>query len=194
MSGPGVIILAAGTSARMGAAKQLLDCAGEPLLLRMVRVALASQAEEVVVVLGARMAECAAVLAGQPVRLIENPAWQEGMASSIRAGVAALPPEVAGCVIMLGDQPLVTPALLDEMFAAGRPIVAAAYDGIAGPPVYFARRFFDELLALQGEHGARKLLQAHAAELTSIPFAAAECDLDTPQDYARWLASLRANK
>jgi CTP:molybdopterin cytidylyltransferase MocA len=192
MPGHGVIILAAGTSSRMGAAKQLLDCAGEPLLLRMVRIALASQAQRVVVVLGACMQDCAAVLADEPVRLIENVAWQEGMASSIRAGVAALQHEVDGCVILLGDQPMVSTALLDQMFAAGHRIVAASYDGIVGPPVFFSRPYFDELLALQGEHGARRLLRAHAAETTTIDFAAASCDLDTPQDYENWLTSTTA--
>ena len=158
---------------------------GETLLARTARIALESKAAPVVVVLGAHAEECAAAMAGQPVRMVKNSAWREGIASSIRAGVASLTEEVDAVVILLCDQPGVSPALIDRLITATRDIAACEYGGTTGPPVCFAKKYFKELLALEGEKGAKSLLSKYADILETVPFPGGEWDVDLPDDRKR---------
>lgn len=181
------IVLAAGASKRLRRPKQLAEVDGQPLIARAVRVA-AAVAPTIVVVPPDGLPAARAIREildrlqpSLPLRIVENPDWSEGMASSIRAGVAAAEGDV---VITLCDQPRITPAHLRALVAAGSPIAATGYSGIAGVPVFFAAEFRNELLALRGESGARSVVEAHRSRTAVIPFDAARFDLDTDADFS----------
>lgn len=181
------VILAAGASRRLGQPKQLVIWEGEPLLRRAARVARESGFRPVRVVLGAGAEACRDVLAGLEVEIVLNAAWEEGLGSSVRAGVAALPSEVDGLLLLVCDQPALERGLLDRFLAAHAAdpdrVVASCYAGIRGIPALFPRRRFPELSALRGDRGARGLLGG--VGVLEIPFPGGEEDLDTPEDLAR---------
>jgi molybdenum cofactor cytidylyltransferase len=187
----GVVLLAAGASTRMGAPKQLLELSGKPLLVRAVEAALASPAWPVVVVLGAHAENIRPALARLPVLITENPAWPEGMASSIRAGVTTLQQfsrRLDAAVLALCDQPAFSSDTIAQLVAAqrdtGRSIVAARYAGRQGAPALFLREHFDTLTHLTGEEGARALLNGAAHPIATVDLPALAVDLDTPEDFA----------
>ena len=187
----GVVILAAGASTRMGAPKQLLELDGRPLIVRAVEAALASSAWPVAVVLGAHAEKIRPALARLPVLVAENPAWAEGMASSLRAGIATLRQfsrALDAAVVALCDQPAFSTDTIAQLVAAhrasGRSIVAARYGGHQGAPALFLREHFAALAALTGEEGARTLLQQHADRVAAVDLPELAIDLDTPGDYA----------
>lgn len=188
----GVVVLAAGASTRMGEPKQLLMLGGQPLIVRAVEAALASPAWPVVVVLGAHAQQVKALLAKHPVLIAENPAWTEGMASSLRTGIAVLQQfsrSLDGAIVALCDQPAfsadVITRLIETQRITSRSIVAAHYSGRNGAPALFLRQHFAALAALTGEEGARLLLNRAADEVASVDLPALAVDLDTPEDYAR---------
>jgi molybdenum cofactor cytidylyltransferase len=183
-------MLAAGNSSRMGSPKQLLDYGGKPLLRHAVDVALASMCRHVIVVLGARALELRPALEGLPVTILENPRWEEGMGTSIQTGVERAQAEgLDGVILALADQPLVTPGILDRLAhthtETGQPIVAAQYAGTVGVPVFFAREFFPNLLALKPAQGCKGVILSHAGNAIYLDCPEAETDVDTPQDYDR---------
>ena len=187
----GCIILAAGASQRMGRPKQLLRLEGKSLVVRAAEAALASRAWPVIVVLGAGAERIRPELARLPVLAVENPSWPEGLASSIRAGLASLQQfsrQVEGAVIALCDQPAFSSAAIGRLVAAqeqgGRSIVAARYGGRAGVPALFLRRHFPALGALTGDEGARHLLTRWPDEVATVDLPELAVDLDTPADYA----------
>jgi molybdenum cofactor cytidylyltransferase len=173
----------------MGRPKQLLDWGGRPLIRRVAEQALAAQLDQVLVVVGNAGDAVATALAGLPLRIIVNPAYAEGQSTSLRAGIAALDSEVAAALVMLGDQPFVTTAIIDQIVADWRAtraaIVAPVYRGLRGNPVLFARIAFPELLAVAGDQGARGVLAADPARVHCVPFDDARplADIDTPEDY-----------
>lgn len=181
------VILAAGGSRRMGRPKQLLELEGEAMLRRTARLCLGAGFAPVMVVLGSSAAAVAAVLEGLPVDCVVHPDWAAGMASSIRAGIAALPPHSTAALLLACDQPALSPELLRDFQDAHRrspdSTIASAYAGGAGIPALFPRARFAELEALRGDRGARPLL----AGAERIPFPGGEIDFDTPADLAAWL-------
>jgi molybdenum cofactor cytidylyltransferase len=185
------IILAAGRAARMGRPKQLLDWGGRALVRVAAEHALAAPLDQVLVVAGAARDDVAAALAGLPLRIVDNPDYAVGQSTSLRAGIAALGPEVAAALVMLGDQPFVTPVILGRIIAewrsTGAAIVAPVYAGQRGNPVLFARALFPELLAISGDQGARGVLAADPSRIRPVPFDddRPRADIDTPEDYAR---------
>jgi molybdenum cofactor cytidylyltransferase len=190
------IILAAGQSSRMGQHKLLLPLQGKPLLLHAVENAAAAGFDEVLVVVGYHAEDVRALLANAPVRLVENPDYAQGQSTSVRAGMAALSAQTAAVMILLGDQPLVNPAILQWLMRAwrerGKPIVAPYYAGQRGNPVLFARALFPELLGVSGDQGGREILQRHAADIEAVQIAEADAaqDLDTWQEYQTLLKRL----
>jgi len=192
------IILAAGQSSRMGAHKILLPLQGKPVILHAVDNANAAGFAEVIVVVGHCAEAVRAALAGQRIQIIENPDYRQGQSTSLRAGVAALRPEMDAALILLGDQPLVQPAILTALVQAwqqsGKPIVAPLYNGQRGNPVLFARALFPELLSVTGDQGGRAILQRHAQEIELVPMLDADAaeDLDTWQQYQTLLERLQA--
>lgn len=190
------IILAAGQSSRMGQHKLLLPLRGKALLLHVVDAALAAKVDEIVVVIGYHAEAVRALLVDRQVFLVENPSYAQGQSTSVCAGIAALAPATDAALILLGDQPLVSPALLNSLIdtwkRTGKPIVAPFYSGQRGNPVLFARSLFAELLTVTGDQGGRAVLQRHAGEIASVPVADADAaqDLDTWQEYQALLKRL----
>ncbi len=172
------VILAAGASRRLGEPKQLVQFMQETLLERAVRVAVEAGCRPVVVVLGASSEAILAHSALAPAKIVLNPEWEEGMASSIRAGIRGLPPAIEAALLLTCDQPAVTAGHLRRLAAEapGEP-VASAYAGRQGVPAYFPAAAFAELLQLSGDQGARRLLAA--ARARTLP--GGEIDVDTPE-------------
>jgi molybdenum cofactor cytidylyltransferase len=189
----GAVLLAAGASRRLGAPKQLAEISGETLVRRAARAALEAGCAPVVVVLGAEGDAVEDALRGLPLERVRNEAWREGMASSLRAGLAALEaaaPEGHGALLLLVDQPAVDAALLRRLLArfaegGGARIAACAYGGGHGAPAIFPRSLFPALAALRGDRGAKALLAARRAELLAVDFPAGELDVDTAEDLER---------
>lgn len=162
------IVLAAGASRRLGHPKQLVEFEGEPLLVRAARLA-RCVAPTIVVT----RHEFAALVPGA----IVNESPDEGMASSIRLGVAACDGDV---LLMLCDQPLITAEHLRALVEAHAPIAATAYAGTLGVPAFFAKEFRDELLALRGDVGAKRVIERHREVVVGVRFEAAAVDVDGP--------------
>jgi molybdenum cofactor cytidylyltransferase len=183
------ILLAAGRSTRMGGPNKLLaEIGGKPLVRIAAVEALASRAREVIVVTGHQREAVAAALQGLPVKLVHNPDFAEGLSTSLRAGLAAVPAEADGIVVCLGDMPQVTAGLIDRLIAAFDPahhalVVVPTLKGKRGNPVVWSRRFFADLAQLEGDVGARHLIAANAEVVAEVPVedAAALTDVDTPE-------------
>jgi len=187
------IVLAAGRSTRMGAANKLLaDVGGKPMLRHAVEAALASQARPVLVVTGHQADDVRAALAGLDVGFVANPDFALGLSSSLKAGIRALPKAVAGALVLLGDMPRIEAAHLDAMIAAfasgtGEAIVVPMHGGRRGNPVLWPAALFREMLALEGDVGARRLMVRHASRVHEIDLGtdAVLMDVDTPEVLAR---------
>jgi len=183
------VVLAAGGSRRLGRPKQLVELAGEPLVRHCVRRALAAAVPGVLVVVGAQAEAVLAALRDLPVRIVINARWEQGMSTSIQAAVDALPADAQGVLFMLADQPFVPvehlQALVSTWRAQPQAIVATAYDDGVGVPAIFPRSRFEDLRALRGDTGARRVLRAHAAEVIGIACAQAAIDIDTEADLQR---------
>jgi molybdenum cofactor cytidylyltransferase len=185
------IVLAAGQSTRFRAAgagpasKLVAGLAGRPLVRHVVEAALASRARPVLVVTGHARDEVMAALAGLPVTEIFNPLYETGLASSLKAGVAAVPATLKGALVLLGDMPLVSAALLDGLIDLfkNRPQIAAVvpvHAGQRGNPVLVGRALFPAIAELSGDQGARKIIErAGVAELV-VEGDSVSIDIDTP--------------
>ena len=184
----GALVLAAGRSTRMGGPNKLLaEIGGKPLVRIVTEQALASRAAPVIVVTGHERPKVEAALAGLRLRLVHNPEYAAGLSTSLKAGLAALPGNVDGAIVCLGDMPQVTAALIDRMLEAFDPargalIVVPTIDGKRGNPVVWSRRFFPDLMALEGDVGARHLIATYADAVVEVPMedSAALTDVDTP--------------
>jgi molybdenum cofactor cytidylyltransferase len=197
------IILAAGASTRMGQPKQLLPDRGDRgqnLLKSTVMVAIEANCSPIIAVLGAGIDRILPELKALPVRSIENKQWQTGMASSIRAGLQAIVNErnLEAAIFLLCDLPFVRAETIDRLIhtyiTTKKPIVASAYNNTLGSPALFDRSCFAELLNLEGTEGAKKIIQRHLdnhsdSKVATIDFPEGAIDLDTPQDYQRYLAN-----
>ena len=184
------MILAGGESRKLGTPKQLVEFKGKSLLRNAVEVALKC-CERVVVVLGSRADEMSEEIRDLPVETVTNYAWKDGISTSLKKGLAKLVDlDVPAAVIMLSDQPFVSEktirSLIDKYASSGRPIVASEYDGVLGVPALFAREVFDELLALEGDTGARAVIRkSSATRVATIDAPEAAFDVDTPTDHQR---------
>jgi molybdenum cofactor cytidylyltransferase len=190
-----IIVLAAGSSSRLGSPKQLVRMAGEPLVCRAARLAHESGARSVVVVTGACAKAVMEALEGSRVRLAFNAGWAEGPGTSVRVGIEALLADASRhrdevLVLMACDQPFVTREhlrALAECVTRGHPAAASAYGGEGGfgVPAAFAAELLPELLVLDGSQGARPVLWRHRERLALVPFAEGLQDVDTPKDLER---------
>lgn len=183
------VILAAGQSRRMGGPNKLLaPVAGTPVIRRVAEEAIAAGLAPVLVVTGHQQAEIAQALTGLAVRLVDNPDYREGIASSVRTGVAAVPEATQGALICLGDMPLADRGLFARMAAQFAPdhgalVVVPVKDGRRGNPVLWSRRFFPDLMQLSGDVGARHLLERYGDAVAEVEVAddGAFVDVDTPE-------------
>ena len=187
----GAVILAAGSSSRMGRPKQTLQFQGTSLLRRATLAALEATCRPVVVVTGAN-AELSRRELDQPdVYEAFNPDWETGMGSSVRTGIESLlniNAGIAAAILLLCDQPHVTSAVISSLLAAhhttGSSIVASAYGEGVGVPAVFSRTLFTELTQLAGSSGAKEIIKRHASEAHFLPFPEGEVDIDTPSDFS----------
>ncbi len=183
------VVLAAGRSSRMGGPNKLLEkIAGRPLVQIAAEAALASRARPVLVVTGHQRERVEAALAGLAVTFVHNPHYADGLGTSLKAGIAALPAEVDGAIVCLGDMPQVDAALIDRLIGAFDPnrsalIVVPNIDGKRGNPVVWSRRFFPDLMAVEGDVGARHLIGLYAEAVVEVPLKgkAALTNVDTPE-------------
>jgi len=188
----GLIILAAGSSSRLGKPKQNLVYQRATLLQRAVNTALSSVCRPVVLVLGANAEMIAPAVENKEVAILQNQDWQEGMASSIRCGLDAInkaAPNLDSLILMLCDQPFVYAGLLNRLVKTHTEnyanIIASAYSDTMGPPVLFGKKYFEELLTLTGQEGAKKLIIKYNKSVVSIPFPEGGIDIDTVEDYEK---------
>ena len=187
------IVLAAGRSTRMGEANKLLaELGGKPMVRRVVEAALASGARPVLVVTGHQAASVQAALGGLDVTFVGNPDFASGLSSSLKAGIRAVPASADGVLVLLGDMPQITGAHLDRLIAAfsaeqGAAIVVPTHEGRRGNPVLWPRTRFAEMLQLEGDAGARRLMAAHADEVREVDLGAGAifADVDTPEALAQ---------
>ncbi len=186
------ILLAAGGSTRLGQPKQLLIQDGQTLVRRMADVALSMNAGPVLVVLGANADGIQAELDGLPVQFVQNDEWAEGLASSLRAGLNALPSATDAFLVLLTDQPFVTAELIQQLISTRRKtkrgIVACRYGESShlGVPALFDSHYKAGFLQLRGDVGARKLIQKHLADCADVAFPQGNIDLDTPEQVRQW--------
>ncbi len=187
-----ILILAAGSSSRLGLPKQLLQLDGRSLLRRITETALGFHPAEVLVVLGFESDRMKHELDDLPVRMILNPAWQEGIASSIRCGIGALPRSVEAALVTLCDQPFIPSSHLMQLITAcspEHPIAATAYEPSPSVPACFSRSVFPELVGLSGDSGAKRIIGKHLREVTAISCPEASIDIDTLTDYRKHIDS-----
>ena len=185
-----VAILAAGRGSRLGgdASKPLLEWRGRSLVAWAVDAALGSGLRPVLVVVGYRGDEVRAPLES-PVTVVENPEWDEGIASSLRAALRVLEPvaDVEAVAVGLADQPLVGAAAYARLAAADgvAPIRAARYDGRPGNPVWLARSLWQEAMQLRGDTGARTLMRDGTVDWIDCTYTGSAADIDTLEDLER---------
>jgi len=189
-----ILILAAGSSTRMGKSKQLLEINGQPLLRHTVNLALACGTGDVIVVLGSGEQVHTDLVKELPVHTVINHYWKSGIGSSIKTGLHYLVrevPEAKGIIILVCDQPELTSdhlaSLVETFLRTGKSIIASKYDGTAGVPALFSRAFFSNLLIIADDHGAKKLIEQFPDQVITVDFPGGAMDLDTPDDYKRYL-------
>lgn len=183
------IILAAGGSTRMGELKQLLPVDGQPMVRRVTQMACAAGLAQVIVVIGAQADRVQEAVHGLPVEIVVNEQWAAGMSRSVRAGLEAVRPDIQAALIVLADQPRLTPALLQKLVsryeATRATIVAPFYQGRQGNPVLFDRALFAELMAIEGDQGGRSLLARYPEQIERVEVddPAVVLDIDTREEY-----------
>jgi len=190
----GTLVLAAGSSSRMGRSKQLLEIEGESLLCRCVKLALTATPENVVVILGANEKPHRDIIEQMPVHIISNYYWKTGMGSSIKTGLNYLvqsDADLDAVLILVCDQPALTAEYLQKLILKfqekKKAIVASRYSDSSGVPVLFGRSFFSNLLLLNDDHGAKKIVQQFPDQLETVEFPNGAFDLDTEDDYQNYL-------
>ncbi len=184
------MVLAAGQSLRMDRPKLLLVWKGKSLLRRAAEAAVAA-CRQVVVVLGPEPQRMEAELSSLPVEVVVNPEYAKGMATSLRCGVQAVR-DASAALVILADQPAVTAEHLRHLIQAyrksGAPVTAASYGDTVGAPAVFSRQLFPELLALEGDTGAKRVVESHRHEAVVVPLPEAAVDVDTAEDWQRLLS------
>ena len=180
------LVLAAGSASRFGSPKQLVRIGGQPMLHRAVSQATEVVGHAVTVVLGAYADQLAPLLKHSSASVVINRHWEEGMASSLRVGIASLPGSCDGVLIVLADQVSVTTFDLKRLATAWKRqpewLIAATYDGHVGVPAIFPRTSFPAFSDLRGDAGARSILQRHADRCLRVPMPNAAIDIDRPED------------
>jgi molybdenum cofactor cytidylyltransferase len=193
-----IIILAAGNSTRFGSIKQLLRFNNKTLLQHAIDEAKQAAADPIVVVLGANANEVSASIDNTGVEIVVNNRWVEGMASGIVAGVgktSSLQDNVHNIIIAVCDQPFITSVLFEQLFKtqseSRKGIVACSYADTIGTPVLFTQKYFDHLLSLRGDEGAKKLLKSYMTDVATVNFPKGDIDIDTETDYQELIKDRR---
>jgi molybdenum cofactor cytidylyltransferase len=184
-----IIILAAGSSSRLGQPKQLLEYEGETLLNRTIRIA-SEVSDDIIVVLGSRFQEISKTISNKNVQIIFNESWETGMASSIIEGLKTrLSAEKV--IISLCDQPYLNTSIFESLILEEKltqsPIIASNYSNQIGVPILFNKLIYNDLLALKGDKGARSILPKYNDSIGQIDFPNGAIDIDTVEDWELFL-------
>lgn len=192
MNKTGIIILAAGSSSRFGSAKQLLHFNNKTLLQHVIDEAIDAGAAPIVVVTGSNTEEVSKGI--KQAQLVLNENWKEGMASSIVVGVKkiiTLNNDIENIIIAVCDQPFVSADLFRQLYQTKtksvKHNVASAYANTIGTPALFTQKYFDALMSLTGDEGAKKILKANTDDIATIDFPQGNIDIDTKEDYQQLL-------
>ena len=194
MNNTGIIILAAGSSSRFGNTKQLLHFKGKTLLKHTIEEATETGAQPVVVVTGANADEISKEITNEKVEIVFNKNWEQGMASGIVIGLKnaiILNKELENVILTVCDQPFVSSSLFQQLFQkqneSVKHIVASAYADTIGTPALFTIKYFDALMGLTGDQGAKGLLKKYSEDLATVDFPEGYIDIDTQEDYENLL-------
>ena len=188
------IVLAAGESKRMGRPKQLLEWQGKPLLQHSLESLINSAVDEIILVLGHEADRIRATLPALPIKIVINPDYQQGMASSLRRGLLATDRSSEAFLVLLADQPGIGPEIVNTIIRTFRQadpqrgIVRPVYRGRRGHPVLIGAQYREEVLRLQGDLGARRILMNHPGDVLEIDVEdnAILEDIDTPEEYQNY--------
>jgi molybdenum cofactor cytidylyltransferase len=185
----GIIILAAGSSSRLGQHKQQIKVEGKSLLERTTQAALDSGAHPIIVVLGNQAATHKKIIEPLPVSMVIHEDWSKGMGSTLKAGIQSLLkdyPETEAIIISVCDQPYLTADHFKKLISVysntSSEVVTSHYKDTKGVPALFSKSLFQKLLQLEDEEGARKIIQQHKGTIALVPFEKGEVDIDTPED------------
>ena len=187
------IVLAAGCSSRMGIQKLLLPFGEKKIISHIVDQVLSSKVEKVYVVIGHKAEQVAGELSGKPVTIVNNPEYESGMLSSVRAGLRHMSQKCTAVLVALGDQPSITTELIDRMiqsfFSSEKKIIVPLHKGKHGHPILFSKTYRDEILANYDDVGLRGILQTHNEDVfeMNVSSPAVLSDIDNPDDYQREL-------
>jgi molybdenum cofactor cytidylyltransferase len=192
------IVLAAGEARRMGETKQLLPWRGKTVLGHVLDTLLSSSVDEVILVLGHEAERVLEKVAIREIKVVFNPDYQKGMSTSLRRGLRAMNKAAEGFLVVLADQPAITPEIIDRLIDSfrrvqpGKNIVAPSFRGRRGHPVLFGRKYREEFGGLTGEVGGREILARHPEDILALEVDtdAVLIDLDTPEDYQSHLSRL----
>ena len=190
----GIIVLAAGSSSRMGQPKQMLDISGETLLLKTIKTAINSHAGAVVVVLGANEKVHRKMLLGLAVDIVYNEDWKKGMGHSLKRGLQHLISvhfPLDAVVVLVCDQPFLESKNITNLISSyqqiKKSIIASMYSGTPGVPVLFDKVYFPKLMGLPDDEGAKKILLQNPDDVFGVDFPGGEIDLDTSADYTAFM-------
>jgi len=198
MHNTGAILLAAGRSSRLGGIKQLLPFHSKTLLQHTIDELKLAGVKPLIVVTGGHATEVTASINQNGIDLIYNEHWEQGIASGIVTGLQTLNTrykEIRQVILAVCDQPFVSASLFEQLYAiqnsSSKNIVASAYSDTLGTPVLFTQKYFDLLLGLKGDEGAKKILKAYQEEVARVDFPLGHIDIDTAEDYAGLIAPLK---
>ncbi len=190
-----IIILAAGESKRMGVPKQLLDIHGEKMLKKVIHEAMETDCFPITVVVGAHKAAIVPELKDMPINITDNPHWKSGMASSIKMGLVGsylITKEIDAVLFLTADMPSIDAAYINQIIQTGeqnpdKQIVASDYGGKLGIPALFKKTFFEQILDLTGDQGAKNIIAQNLETVGSVPIGGKGQDLDTKIAYFQYL-------
>lgn len=190
-----IIILAAGSSSRLGRPKQLLAYKNTTLLQNTIKEASSVENTFVIVVTGSNHDLIKTDLDSSKIKITYNSNWESGMSSSINKGLTELLllyPDCESCIFAVCDQPYVTSKIFEDLIAeyqkTNKGIIASSYAETLGTPVLFDKKYFNELIALKGQEGAKKIINRFLDDAVSIPFEKGKMDIDTPEDYDKLIS------
>lgn len=186
------VVLAAGGSRRFGGIKQLLEFRGKSLLKRVIETANSTMDYRVKLVLGIKHNKLQREADGIDLEVVVNNDWENGIASSLRAGISSLPDHCKAALIILCDQPLIDEPhlrqIIDVWLRNNTKIVASSYADTLGVPAIFPREYFDSILKLKGDNGAKSIIEENREEVIAVPIPEAEIDINTQEDVIRLLS------
>ncbi len=196
MSKTGIIILAAGNSSRMGEPKQLMKFKSKTFLQHIIEESKEANLNPVICVTGYQSDQISKAIAGMNVIIVNNEQWSEGMGTGISAGIKeALQSDLDSVILAVSDQPYVSSGLFAKMLTlkdkSGKKIVASSYAGTLGTPVLFDKEYFNQLISLHGNQGAKNIVHMNMSDVVTVKFEKGSIDIDTKEDYEKLISEIQ---